>query len=175
MADEPKETSEDTTEEETTEPTVATSQEGTSEVTLEQLQEKVSTLEEANKNLTSQRDTNFSKNESLEGRLDVLEAEKERDSYIEKFLKENKKEYSYVDVEDLLAGTSPSDIEAIAKRVQAKAEKIEQKAMAKIQEVKAPKPLTGEAKAAKLESLKKRAQEGDTKAFEEMLELESIV
>ncbi len=173
MADEPKETS-DEKEDLPEEPTSVTDQEDTSEVTLEQLQEKVSTLEEANKNLTSQRDTNFSKSESLESRLDVIEAEKERDSFIEKFLQDNKKKYSFVDVEDLLAGTSPSDIEAIAERVQAKAEKIEQKALENIKAPGEPKPLSKEEKSKKLNALKKSAQDGDSEAFGKMLELEGI-
>ncbi len=173
MADEPKETSGE--DEETSEPTEETPKDEQSEVTLKELEEKVSTLEEANKNLTSQRDTNFSKSQSLEDRLDNIEAEKERDTFITKFLEENKKDFSFVDREDLLAGLSPSDIEAIAKRVQAKAEKIEQKAMAKIQEVKTPKPLTGEAKEQRLETLKKKAGEGDSDAFGEMLEVQGIV
>lgn len=174
MADEPIETSEDNIEEGTDEPTSANLPEDTSEATLKKLEEKVDSLEEANRNLTSQRDTNFSKGESLEARLDVIEAEKERDTFIDDFLKESGKKYNYVEREDLLAGTSPTDVEAIAKRVQSKAEKIKQETLEEIQNVKAPKPLTGDAKEAKLEKLKKAAAEGDSDAFGQMLEVEGV-
>lgn len=153
------------------EPTSATGSEDEEEVTLEQVQAKLKKLEEANKELVSQRDKNFSKNESLEGRLDAIEAEKERDSFIKTFLEENAEKYSFVEKEDLLAGQSPADIEAIAKRVQKKGEDIQSKALAEIQKVKTPTPLTGEEKEKRLTDLKERAAKGES-TFEEMLELQ---
>lgn len=124
------------------------------------------------KNLVSQRDANFEKARTLEERLEAIEAEKERDDYIDTFLKENGKDYKYVERDDLLSATSPDEVKATAKRIQAKAEKIEQKALENIKQVEVPAPLTGNEKTERLEKLRKEADEGSTDAFGKMLDLE---
>ena len=129
--------------------------------------------EEDLKNVVSQRDANFEKAKSLEQRLDVIEAEKARDEFISKFLKDNK-DYGFVDAEDLISGTSEEEIEEIAKRVQSKAEKVRQSVQDEYNKVPEPVMLTGKDKNQKLESLKKQAEEGKD-VFGEMLAVEGIL
>ena len=170
MADNNSEPSSKNAEDQTDNSTSATDQDSKQEVTPEN--DKVTLNKSDYQKLVSQRDKNFEESRTVAERLDIIEAERARDEYIDQFLNENKKDYKYVEPDDLKSGTSPEEIEAIAKRIQTKAEKVEQQTMEKFQEVTGPPVLTGEAKEQKLQELRKLADEGKPGAFEQWVELD---
>lgn len=93
-------------------------------------------------NLISQRDKNFGEVKTADARLDELEATNAslmRDQFIGRWLSDNKESYSDVSAEDLDAAMTPEDVEAIAKRVQGKADKIRQDAQKDLTKVGQPK------------------------------------
>ena len=94
--------------------------------------DKVTLAKEDYQKLVSQRDKNFEESKSVAERLDAIEEQKARDTYIKEFLSENAEKYSYVEIDDLEFASTPEEVEALAKRIQDKGVKLEQKALEKI-------------------------------------------
>lgn len=134
--------------------------------------DKVTLAKEDYQKLISQRDKNFEDSRSVVERLDAIEAEKARDTYIKEFLTENAEKYSFVEAEDLAFATTPEEVEALAKRIQDKGKKLEQKALENIKVDDGPPVQKPEDRLEELEKLKKQAQEGDSSAFERWVETE---
>ena len=120
--------------------------------------------------LVSDRDKNFNNADNAENEVEDLRAEIARDKEISKFLRDNKDDYPDVLDEDLTDATSNAEIEAIAKTTQERFNKIEQRALEKLQNVPSPPPLTAEDKEQKVAALKERSLKGED-TFEEMLEI----
>lgn len=120
--------------------------------------------EEDLNNLISQRDSNFDKSRQTEdqnGDLVATVADLQKQNYISRWLKDNGKNYADVTEEDLMGADTPDEIEAIAKRVQGRVDKIRQDALASVQTVDSPK-LSAEDRAAKL---KEAEQNKDIDSF----------
>jgi len=123
--------------------------------------------EEDLNNLISQRDKNFDKSRQAGDQNDDLVAtvaDLQKQNFVGRWLKDNGDKYKDVTEEDLMAADTPDDVEAIAKRVQGRVDKIRQDALASVQKVDGPE-LSPEDRAAQLKDAEK------TKNFDKFLDL----
>ena len=120
---------------------------------------------ESHRKMQSERDKAKAEKQSFEERLAAMEdrdALAARDSAISSFLKKNGDKYKDVEAEDLEFATSPDEIEVLAKRSQAKADRIRNEALKSLKEVP-EESLTAEEKAKALANLEKEVKPGESK------------
>lgn len=133
------------------------------------------TLDDINA-IKSDRDRNYSRAEQAEksaseanAKIDSLQSRIERDDSAEAFLEENADDYPDVSIKDLKAfAATADDVEAVAKRLQAKAADIRDAALANARIDEDGLSLTPEEAREKLDEI----DEADPRAFEKAVDIE---
>lgn len=144
----------------------ATQPKGSPAANDQDVQNVVSQRDRANEEARKLKEELADRDERL-ARLEMAELERDKQSAISKFLKENKDKYPDLEPNDLIAAEDPRELDELAKKKQDKYSAIEQRALAKLQVADDKEPTLDEIKAAEKKILE---NPDETDKFEKVMD-----